>query len=322
MGLAGCGVCGRKVAPYYQGPHQATPGYYCTGTGQLVDGRGTRHLRVGGVAIDAAVTQAFLAALAPAALQACLAAAQQLEDGHDTALAQWRRQAEHARYRAGHAERRYRAVDPDNRLVARGLETDWEQALTDLAAAEAELARETARPKTLTAAEKTAILALGDDLDQVWAAPTTTDKDRKQLLRALLEEVNISLTRDTPTPTPSWCCGGRAAPSATCPCRSNGNRPRSAPRRTPSPSAGGWRRTAPTPPSPGSSTGRAGAPPGNCPLPPIGSSRCATTGASPATSPATTARTPPERAVDHDDQGKEQCDDASKQAWMSASSTQ
>ena len=90
QGLASCGVCGRKLAVYYQGPHQATPGYYCTGTGQFVDGRGTRHLRVGGVAIDAAVTQAFLAALAPASLQACLAAAQQLEAGHDAALAQWR----------------------------------------------------------------------------------------------------------------------------------------------------------------------------------------------------------------------------------------
>jgi hypothetical protein len=51
---------------YYDGPSKSTPGYYCTGTGQLVDGRGTRHLRVGGVAIDAAVTQAFLAPLAPA----------------------------------------------------------------------------------------------------------------------------------------------------------------------------------------------------------------------------------------------------------------
>ncbi|MGE5288023.1 MAG: recombinase family protein [Micromonosporaceae bacterium] len=197
QGLATCGVCGRKLAIYYQGPHKATPGYYCTGTGQLVDGRGTRHLHVGGVAIDAAVTQAFLAALAPAALQACLAAAQQLEDGHDAALVQWRRQVEHARYRAGHAERRYRAVDPENRLVARGLETDWEQALADVSAAEAALARrEAARPKTLTAEETAAILALGDDLDQVWSAPTTTDKDRKQLLRTLLEEVNISLTRD------------------------------------------------------------------------------------------------------------------------------
>ena len=87
QGLATCGTCGRKLAVYYDGPAKATPGYYCTGTGQLVDGRGTRHLRVGGVAIDTAVAAAFLAALQPSALQACLAAAQQLEDGHDAALA-------------------------------------------------------------------------------------------------------------------------------------------------------------------------------------------------------------------------------------------
>ena len=155
QGLATCGVCGRKLAVYYDGPAKTTPGYYCTGTGQLVEGRGTRHLRVGGAGIDTAVAEAFLAALQPAALQACLAAAQQLEDGHDAALAQWRRQVEQARYRAGRAERRYRAVDPDNRLVARGLETEWNTALQALADAEAELARrETARPKTLTPHEK------------------------------------------------------------------------------------------------------------------------------------------------------------------------
>jgi DNA invertase Pin-like site-specific DNA recombinase/uncharacterized protein YndB with AHSA1/START domain len=197
QGLAICGTCGRRLAVYYDGPAKSAPGYYCTGTGQLVEGRGTRHLRVGGVAIDAAVAEAFLAALAPAALQACLAAARQLEDGHDAALAQWRRQVEQARYRAGRAERRYRAVDPDNRLVARALETEWNHALQQLADAEAELARrETARPKTLTPQEKQAILALGDDLDRLWSAPTTTDKDRKQLLRTLLEDVTISLHRD------------------------------------------------------------------------------------------------------------------------------
>jgi uncharacterized protein YndB with AHSA1/START domain len=197
QGLATCGVCGRKLAVYYDGPRKSTPGYYCTGTGELVEGRGTRHLRVGGVAIDTAVAESFLAALAPAALQACLAAAQQLEDGHDAALDQWRRQVEHARYQASRAERRYRAVDPENRLVARGLETDWEHALAELAAAEAELARRAAaRPKTLTADERAAVLALGDDLDQVWAAATTTDKDRKQLLRTLLEEVDITVHRD------------------------------------------------------------------------------------------------------------------------------
>jgi DNA invertase Pin-like site-specific DNA recombinase len=197
QGLATCGTCGRKLAVYYDGPAKSTPGYYCTGTGQLVEGRGTRHLRVGGVAIGNAIAEAFLAALQPAALQACLAAAQQLEDGHDSALAQWRRQVEHARYHASRAERRYRAVDPDNRLVARGLETEWEHALTALANAEDELTRrETARPKTLTPQEKQAILALGDNLDAVWSAPTTTDKDRKQLLRTLLDEVNINVHRD------------------------------------------------------------------------------------------------------------------------------
>jgi DNA invertase Pin-like site-specific DNA recombinase len=197
QGLATCGVCGRKLAVYYDGPSKSAPGYYCTGTGQLVEGRGTRHLRVGGVAIDTAVTAAFLVALAPSALQACLAAAQQLEEGHDQALAQWRRQLEQARYAAAKAERRYQAVDPENRLVARGLETAWEKALTELAAAETELAkREKARPKALTTEERAAVLALGDNLEAIWGAVTTTDKDRKQLLRTLLEEVNITVERD------------------------------------------------------------------------------------------------------------------------------
>jgi DNA invertase Pin-like site-specific DNA recombinase len=197
QGLATCGTCGRKLAVYYDGPAKTTPGYYCTGTGQLVEGRGTRHLRVGGLTIDTTVAQAFLTALQPAALQACLAAAEQLEDGHDAALAQWRRQVEQARYEAGRAERRYRAVDPDNRLVARGLETEWNQALQQLADAEAELVRrETARPKTLTPQEKSVILALGDDLPGVGGAAATPPEDRKHLLRSLLDEVNISVHRN------------------------------------------------------------------------------------------------------------------------------
>jgi recombinase len=201
QGLATCGKCGRKLAIFYTGPAKCVPNYYCQGSAELVSGRGARHMSTGGQAIDAAVAAAFLAALAPAALDACLQAAAQLEDGHDTTLAQHRRQAEQARYNASRAERRYLAVDPDNRLVARGLEAAWEHALRELADAEAELARrETARPKPLTPEEKRAILALGDDLGAVWDAPTTTGKDRKQLLRTLIDEVNITLHRDDPGP--------------------------------------------------------------------------------------------------------------------------
>jgi DNA invertase Pin-like site-specific DNA recombinase len=201
QGLATCGSCGRKLAIFYRGPAKTVPNYYCQGSADLVDGRGARHMNVGGQAIDAAVAETFLAALAPAAMQACLQAARQLEDGHDAALDQHRRQVEQARYHACRAERRYCAVDPDNRLVARGLETEWNTALQQLADAEAELARrQAARPRTLSPAERAAILALGDDLAAVWDAPTTTDKDRKQLLRTLLDEVNITARRDDPDP--------------------------------------------------------------------------------------------------------------------------
>src|SRR5213080_2580294 len=88
QGLATCGTCGRKLAIFYRGPAKTVPNYYCQGPAELADGRGARHMNVGGQAIDAAVAEAFLAALAPAAMQACLAAAAELEAGHDAALDQ------------------------------------------------------------------------------------------------------------------------------------------------------------------------------------------------------------------------------------------
>ena len=99
--------------------------------------------------------------------------------------------------RAQRAERRYRQVEPEHRLVARGLERDWEQTLGALAAAEAELSlRERQRPRTLTPVERERLLALGADLGRVWSAPTTTDRDRKQLLRCLIEEVIVDVVRE------------------------------------------------------------------------------------------------------------------------------
>src|SRR5205823_14480562 len=109
----------------------------------------------------------------PVALQAALDAADQVEAGHDAALEQWRRQAEQARYAATRAERRYRAVDPENRLVARGLEAEWEAALQAAQAAEAELdRREAARPVRLSTDERAKILAIATDLPALWAAPS------------------------------------------------------------------------------------------------------------------------------------------------------
>jgi len=195
QGIATCGNCGRKLGVHYSG-RNSTPGYHCSGS-SIVNGRGEHCLRIGGCQIDSAVAKAFLDALAPAGLEAALCAAEQLEAEHDTALAQWRRQLERARYEARRAERRYRAVDPDNRLVARGLEAEWEKCLRAVQDGEAELSRrEKQRPRELSPEERASILALGSDLERVWSAPSTTDRDRKELLRTLLEEVILSVDRD------------------------------------------------------------------------------------------------------------------------------
>jgi DNA invertase Pin-like site-specific DNA recombinase len=194
QGIAKCGRCGRGLRVYYNGRNSA-PGYYCAGS-TVSNGRGEWCLRVSGRQIHDAVAEAFLAALAPAGLEAAVKAAEQLESDHDSVRAQFRREVERAEYEAQRAERRYRAVDPENRLVARGLEAEWENSLRQLEAARAELTRrEQQRPRTLRAEERAAIRSLGGDLKSVWSAPTTNDRDRKELLRALLEEIIIALQR-------------------------------------------------------------------------------------------------------------------------------
>jgi len=195
QGIATCGHCGRKLRTQYPG-RNARPGYYCAGK-NIVNGRGVFCLSIGGVQIDQAVAEALLEALKPAAFEATLQATQQVESNHDEALAQRRLAVERASYEAQRAERRYRAVDPENRLVARGLEAEWERRLSELEQARAELDRKSqSRPSTLRPEDYQRIRALGSDLTQVWAAPTTTDRDKKELLHTLLEEVIITLHRD------------------------------------------------------------------------------------------------------------------------------
>jgi DNA invertase Pin-like site-specific DNA recombinase len=195
QGIASCGHCGRKLRTQYPG-RNARPGYYCAGK-NIVNGRGVYCLNIGGVQIDQTVAQALIEALKPAAFEATLQATQQLESDHDAALAQWRLAVERTHYEAERAERRYRAVDPENRLVARGLEAAWEKRLRDLDQAQAELERKSqSRPRTLSPEDYQRIRALGADLNRVWTAPTITDRDKKELLRTLLEEVIIAVQRD------------------------------------------------------------------------------------------------------------------------------
>lgn len=195
QGLATCGKCGRRLRVYYQGKH-STPGYYCAAN-KVMEGRAEHCMRVGGVKIDEAVTDAFLEAITPAAMEAVLLAEKNVEINYVADIAQWQLQVERLGYEADRAERRYRAVEPENRLVGRTLEAQWELCLSKFKDAQKELERrQRQRPKRLTPEQRNSIRTLGDDLKQVWQAPTTTHRDRKELLQMLLEEVNIAVKRE------------------------------------------------------------------------------------------------------------------------------
>ncbi|MBN2404972.1 MAG: recombinase family protein [Coriobacteriia bacterium] len=198
QGLATCGRCGRKLKVCYQG-RNSTPAYFCSGT-ELINGRASWCMRIGGVGIDRAVADTVLEAISPAGVDAALAAEAELEAGREEAIPQWALQVERAQYEADRAERRYRSIEPENRLVARTLELEWEKRLNELASAKAELEdRRRLQPRSLTREQRTQLRALGTDLPSVWSAPTTTDRDRKELLNIVLEEVSIALERSAAT---------------------------------------------------------------------------------------------------------------------------
>jgi hypothetical protein len=148
------------------------------------------------IALDAQREQRFLEALRPDQLTLALAALAQVEQEEHAAHKQWELRLERVRYQAQRAERQYQAVEPENRLVARSLEKQWEEQLRAVEAVEKEYqAWRSTRLLALTQADREAILALGSDLPALWQASTTTNAERKQMLRLVIREVIVDSKR-------------------------------------------------------------------------------------------------------------------------------
>jgi hypothetical protein len=134
--------------------------------------------QLAGPCVDAHVAGLLLGALAPAALEVSLAVAGQAEARRAQVDRIWRQRLERADFAAGRARRRYQLTEPENRLVARQLDKDWEAALAERQRLGEEYDRFTAaRPRTLTAAEREQIRTLAADVPAIWHAPTTTGAD-------------------------------------------------------------------------------------------------------------------------------------------------
>ena len=219
-GLVACGRCGSKMTVRYQrGPGgKLHPVYVCSR--DKADYAAAQCQQLAGSCADAHVTGLLLAAMAPAALEVSLAAAGQAEAQRAQVDQIWRQRLERADFAAGRARRQYQLAEPENRLVVRQLEKDWEAALAERQRLGEEYDRFTAaRPRTLTAAERGQIRALAADLPAVWGAATTTDADRKQLIRHLIEQVRVTVagTSEKVDVEVTWAGGHRTAAQITRP---------------------------------------------------------------------------------------------------------
>jgi DNA invertase Pin-like site-specific DNA recombinase len=193
-GLLFCGRCGTRMHACYS--RSQLPRYECLHYKQHGLERTCRGAAAG--AIDSLIAQQVLRALEPAALDLSLRACEDVERERARLALHWQQQLERARYECAKAERHYRAVDPDNRLVARTLEQQWEQALRQ----EQRLREEHDRflrqtPPGLTPQERDRIRALAADIPALWAAAATTAADRKEIIRCLLDRVVASVEGNT-----------------------------------------------------------------------------------------------------------------------------
>ena len=185
--LAVCGHCGRRVHTRYA----RSWSYVCQ---RPMDGSRKSCFHVGGVRLDAVVERAFLEAISPAGVEAARVAAEQAQRRGDAGLRSLRLEVERCRYEAGLAERRYRRIDPDNRLVADTLERDWETALRALEDARRVLHR--AEQAQEPPPDPARLVALGERVSDLWHAHDTTPRDRKRLLACPVEDVLLGIDRD------------------------------------------------------------------------------------------------------------------------------
>jgi hypothetical protein len=134
----------------------------------------------------------------PAQLEVSLASLKRVQERARQVDRQWQLRIERAQYEADLARRRFYAVDPENRLVARNLEREWNEKLQEVQRLEREYAdrpRPTARLSSPE--ERQRILALAQDLPAIWHAPTTTHAERKRLLRFLIKDVTLTRQEET-----------------------------------------------------------------------------------------------------------------------------
>jgi DNA invertase Pin-like site-specific DNA recombinase/ribosomal protein S18 acetylase RimI-like enzyme len=190
QGLLRCGHCGRRMYVNYGGQRAArTLQYRCSRTRALL---GAECQLVGGKRIEATVVDAFLAVSEAAGPEAAALCGDKLRADIEATERSWQLRIEKAEYEAQRAERQYTAVEPENRTVARELERRWNDRLQEIETIRAQAAQASRGRQLLTDDDLARAHALGNHLEAVWQKSSTTDRDRKRLLFATIDEVQLT----------------------------------------------------------------------------------------------------------------------------------
>jgi len=191
QGLVVCGKCGRAMGlRYHKRGDRLIPDYQCNKE-YVENGKAPcQHIPGGG--IDEAVGRLLVESVTPLALEVTL----QVQDELQGRLAEAERlrwqQVQRAQYESEQARLRFMRVDPNNRLVADTLESEWNEKLRLLAAAKEDCeSQRQADAVRLGDEQREKILALADDFPKLWNDPKTLDRDRKRMARLLLEDVTL-----------------------------------------------------------------------------------------------------------------------------------
>lgn len=192
QGIALCGICGRRMSVHYHKRSGGclTPGYICvcnragfkTGSCQYITGD----------KVDIAIGELLMEVVTPMSLEVALNVQQELIRRFEQTDMIRRQQVERAQYEASLARRRYMQVDPDNRLVADSLENEWNMKLNELHEATKEYERLRQEDLlVLNEQKKKEILDLARDFPRLWKSPRVSNRERKQMVRLLIEDVTL-----------------------------------------------------------------------------------------------------------------------------------
>ncbi|MGD2093363.1 MAG: zinc ribbon domain-containing protein [Candidatus Aminicenantes bacterium] len=191
QGIVICGICGsRMTIRYHEGKNGLYPEYSCRKSNinlakkvcQIIPGAG----------IDQSIGDLLIKMMTPVTLEVALAVQQEMEMQTKQIQQLRKKDVERAGYEADLARRRYMSVDPQNRLVADSLEAEWNEKLRMLAEAQEEYERNFKKDnQKLSEEEKKEILNLTTDFSRLWKDPDTPNKERKRIVRLLIEDVTL-----------------------------------------------------------------------------------------------------------------------------------